>query len=280
MNLNYSLATATITCSPQSIQHATAIIDTGASDHYFTPSAPVVNIDPNAPKTTIRTSTGEARTSTGAAVLAIPGIPLLRACTGHIIPGFTTNLLSLGKLCEADCTAYIDKHKLEVNNKEGHKILHGAQEPTGRRLWRVDIAGPPAQHEPAPPTPVPSPTTTPAPEPKPPCTATKLHVQTLDLPNTPALIAYLHATAGYPVKQTWLDAIQRGAYASWPGLTYKLAARHCPNSDETLLGHMAQPRQHIHSTRTAPASTPTTAPPLQEIHHRYSHGPHQLHLHR
>jgi hypothetical protein len=61
MNLNYSLATAAITCSPLNTQHSTAIIDTGASDHYFTPNAPVVDIDSNAPKTTIRTATGEAR---------------------------------------------------------------------------------------------------------------------------------------------------------------------------------------------------------------------------
>jgi hypothetical protein len=104
-------------------------------------------------------------------------------------------------------------------------------------------------------------------------------VQNLDLPNMPALIAYLHAMAGYPVKQTWLDAITRGTYDSWPGLTYKLAARHCPSSDETLFGHMAKPRQHIRSIRAVPATarndtttanandTPTTqADPLITIH--------------
>ena len=70
----------------------------------------------------------------GAAALAIPGIPSRHARTGHIIPGFTNNLISLGKLCDADCTAYIDKNKLEVHNKDGHKILHGTREPTGPRL--------------------------------------------------------------------------------------------------------------------------------------------------
>jgi hypothetical protein len=86
--------------------------------------APVVEFDPNVPKTTIRTATGETRTSTGAAMLAIPGIPTRHARSGHIIPGFTNNLLSLGKLCDADCTAYIDKNKLEVHNKDGHKICN------------------------------------------------------------------------------------------------------------------------------------------------------------
>ena len=37
---------------------------------------------------------------------------------------------------------------------------------------------------------------------------------------------------------------------------YTLAARHCPDSDETLRGHMVQPRQHIRSTK--PTDTPTS----------------------
>ncbi len=74
-----------------------------------------------------------------------------------------------------------------------------------------------------------------------------------DLPTTPALVAYLHAAAGYPVK--WLSAIKCGHYRSWPGLTYHLAARYCLDADETHRGHMAQPRQHIRSTKTWPSIT-------------------------
>ena len=106
----------------------TAIADTGASDHYFTPRAPLLSINDRAPPTTIRTATGEIQTSTGAAVLAIPTIPTLLARSGHIMPGFTNNLLSLGKLCDADCTATIDKHQLEVHDKYGQKVLHGDRE--------------------------------------------------------------------------------------------------------------------------------------------------------
>ena len=78
---------------------------------------------------------------------------------------------------------------------------------------------------------------------------TNTHVRAYDLPNVPALVAYLHATAGFPVKSTWLEAVKRGAYTSWPGLTYELAARYCPDADKTIKGHMAQPRQHIRSTK-------------------------------
>ena len=47
------------------------------------------------------------------------------------MPGFTNNLLSLGKLCDADCYAVINKHALHVYNKAGTLVLRGDREPTG-----------------------------------------------------------------------------------------------------------------------------------------------------
>jgi|APFre7841882793_1041355.scaffolds.fasta_scaffold02758_3 hypothetical protein len=178
-------------------------------------------------------------------ILAIPTIPTLHARTGHIIPGFTNNLLRLGKLCDADCTAHLNKHNLVVQDHLGKTILHGKQEPTGACLWRVNIASPLPNPAPAPtPLPVLPPTQAPTPA-QTKANRLKAHTRAYDLPSVPALIAYLHGTAGYPVKSSWLAAIKRGAYTSWPGLTYMLAARYCPEADETLRGHMAQPWQHI-----------------------------------
>jgi hypothetical protein len=42
------------------------------------------------------------------------------------------------------------------------------------------------------------------------------------------------------VKQTWLDAIKAGNCDTFDGLTYTNAARYCPDSDETIMGHLAQ----------------------------------------
>ena len=66
------------------------------------PTAPVINIDQQAPRTTIRTATGQAIASTAAAELNIPTLSSA-ACTGHIMPTFTNNVLSLRKLCDSDC---------------------------------------------------------------------------------------------------------------------------------------------------------------------------------
>ena len=84
----YNLATAALNDSPppaththsQANQrtHATAIADTGASDHYFTSAAPLLHINPSAPRTTIRTATGESQLSTATAQLGIPSIPTQR----------------------------------------------------------------------------------------------------------------------------------------------------------------------------------------------------------
>ncbi len=49
------------------------------------------------------------------------------------------------------------------------------------------------------------------------------HKRAYDLPSTRALIEYLHATAGYPMKATWIDAIKACNYKSWPGLTLAAA---------------------------------------------------------
>ena len=115
---------------------------------------------------------------------------------------------------------------------------------------------PPDPQDPPPPPPddLPSmpPLPTPVAGPTPRQTANRLcaHAHSNDLPSISALVAYLLATAGFPIKSTWLLAIQRGAYYSWLGITPALVARYCPNSRETHLGHTAQPCQHIRSTTT------------------------------
>jgi hypothetical protein len=39
------------------------------------------------------------------------------------------------------------------------------------------------------------------------------------LPSILQTITYLHAAAGFPVKETWMDAIKAGNFITWPSLT-------------------------------------------------------------
>ena len=89
-------------------------------------------------------------------------------------------------------------------------------------------------------------------------------LQRIDLPSIPALVAFYHACLGFPVKDSWLEAIKAGNCNTFDGLTYSNVARYCPDSDETILGHLAQTRQNFCSSK--PAKPPPTArPPLEPL---------------
>jgi hypothetical protein len=73
--------------------------------------------------------------------------------------------------------------------------------------------------------------------------------RSLDLPSVGALVGFYHACLGFPVKQTWLDAIKAGNCDTFEGLTYSTAVKYCPDSDETIMGHLAQQRLNVRSTK-------------------------------
>jgi hypothetical protein len=86
----------------------------------------------------------------------------------------------------------------------------------------------------------------------------------LDLPSIGALVGFYHACLGFPVKQTWLDAIKAGNSDTFEGLTYSNAAKYCPDTDETIMDHLAQQRQNVRSTKakpTLPAPLAVLPPP-------------------
>ena len=96
--------------------------------------------------------------------------------------------------------------------------------------------------------------------PRPRAANTLTHRRAYDLPSTRALIEYLHATAGSPVRSTWLYAIKRGYFHSWPGLTYANASKDCPISTKTIKGHFTQTRKGLQPTKPKPTTVPP--PPL------------------
>jgi hypothetical protein len=73
--------------------------------------------------------------------------------------------------------------------------------------------------------------------------------RSLDLPSIGALVGFYHACLGFPVKQTWLDAIKAGNCDTFESLTYSNAAKYCPDADKTIMGHLAQQCQNVRSTK-------------------------------
>ena len=59
----------------------------------------------------------------------------------------------------------------------------------------------------------------------------------------------MHAVCGYPVKSTWVKAIQAGNYMGWPLLTEHNVRKYYPETSETPKGHMNQTRKNVRSTK-------------------------------
>ncbi len=70
-----------------------------------------------------------------------------------------------------------------------------------------------------------------------------------ELKSQPELVRYLHASAGFPTKPTWLKAIKNKQFASWPGLTAEAVRSHFPDSDETHKGHGRRTPSGLRSTK-------------------------------
>ncbi|KAL7502358.1 hypothetical protein ACHAXN_001427 [Cyclotella atomus] len=69
-----------------------------------------------------------------------------------------------------------------------------------------------------------------------------------DLPSTERVIRMLHAAAGFPAKATWIEAIKKGFYASWPMINARTANKYFPESEETQKGHMKQKCSGVRKT--------------------------------
>ena len=86
-----------------------------------------------------------------------------------------------------------------------------------------------------------------------------------NLPSVAALICYFHATAGYPVRSTWLKAISDGNYSSWPGLTLDNATKYCSSADATIMGNLVQKLHEVRSTKPKPPTTSSSEDPIPWI---------------
>ena len=277
-NFYYALSTESVSNPAQRPSSDTGIADSGASGFYFAPGAHVSNLNPRAPAIGVEVANGLPVRSIASATLAsVPSLPPT-ALQGHVMPSFPHTLVGLGPFADQDCKIVFTKTDVSVLDRHGHCILKGWREAEGARLWRFPLTAPPSVH--LPPLVLPSSSDAfddtnqecavsykvghklypayAARSPK-----TPFDPRSIDLPSVGALVGFYHACLGFPVKQTWLDAAKAGNFESFDGLTYSNIARYCPDADETILGHLAQQRQNVRSTRPraprAPSGLPTPA---------------------
>jgi hypothetical protein len=214
---------------------------------------------------------------------------------GHVMPSFTHTLIGLGPFANLGCKIVFTKTAVTVYHPDRHPILAGWRDLEGPCLWHFplqpnQLVAPAAPRVPrrSPPC---LPPASPARGPHPniqqatdnlgtACSVSYLHGMTkdlalaaraskipfdprsLNLPSIGTLIGFYHACLGFPVKQTWLDAIKAGNCDTFDSLTYSNAARYCPDADKTIMGHLAQQCQNVCSTKL---KLPATAPMLPSI---------------
>jgi hypothetical protein len=203
-------------------QTTMAIADTGASGHYIRPHDPHQSNGTTQNTITVGLPNGDTlQSSTNNCTLNLPQRPH-DARAAHIIPGLThSSLISIETPCDAaGCEATFNKTQVIVK-KDDTILITGPRDPrTG--LWKFPMANPNQQ------------------------TNTRLPI-TLECANVlqvhtgiKRMIKYLHAAAFSPVKSTWLAAITKGYYTSWPGLTTVAVQNHYPQTIATAKGHMDQ----------------------------------------
>jgi hypothetical protein len=229
-------------------RHQTGIADTGASSHYIRPADPHTKTGASRPAILVGLPNGDILQSTQAACqLNLSQLPE-QAREAHIIPGLThSSLISIGKLCDSGCKATFDAKQVVITRNDKELISGPRDNQTG--LWRIPLIN----HTPT--------NTVPTP----------MHMECNNAYQThkiPELIQFLHAAAFSPVTSTWIAAIQRGFFQSWPGLTAAAVKKHLPASEATAKGHLDQIRKNIRSTKhdspePEPEQEPNNAPTHQ-----------------
>jgi hypothetical protein len=68
------------------------------------------------------------------------------------------------------------------------------------------------------------------------------------LPSIEQTVQYLHAAVGHPTEDTWLKAIRKRNYNSWPLIDTKKVRKYFPESEETQFGDMRGQRQGVRLT--------------------------------
>ena len=165
----------------------------------------------------------------------------------HTFPGLTyRSLISVGQLCDAGYRVIFDEDKVEAISKTNTVDMVGTRDrPTGLYLTPMN----PEDNV----------------QPSTPPTQTHTINNVYAMRTKVDLAKYLHQASWIPVPTTWIEAITKGFFVTFPGLTPELVRKHLPKSPATTKGHQKLIRQHTRSTK-APSSEATvmTAPTQQQ----------------
>ncbi len=150
-NNYYSALAPPSSCNPTHLpSYHTGIADSGASSFYFWSSAPVANLNQEAPTVCVRVANGLPERLVASATLAlVPSLPPA-AMKGHIMPSFLHTLIGLGPFVDLGYTITFTKTGVLVVDPDGRCVLKGWRATNGPRLWHFPLTA----AKPSPPAPV------------------------------------------------------------------------------------------------------------------------------
>lgn len=224
------------------------IADTGASAHFVPSSTNAVTTSTRC--VTVGLPNGATIQSHQTTPLDIASVPIA-AATAHVMPELTRGLVSIGQLCDADCTAAFTKELCTVRHHD-NVILSGPRDHSSG-LWTLPSITAKAHCRPA--ESMLCATTAPR---------TLYAFNAFEHKTKQDLATYLHRCCFCPAPSTWITAIAAGYFTTWPGLTVDLVIKHLPKSDASIKGHLRQQYQNIRSTKPPP--TPSATEPTHLVY--------------
>lgn len=172
--------------------------------------------------------------SSHTALLQNKDLPL-KAREAHIFPGLENRaLLSIGTFCDNGCIAQFDETKAIITEQQSNKIIMQGGRDQITTLYMIEFEQNSEMTEPQIPD--------------------KLFANNVyECISKQDLAVYYHQTCWSPSPSTWIAAIQKGFFATWPGLTADLVRKYLPKSEYTTKVHMKQRFKNIRSTKTSPS---------------------------
>ena len=118
-------------------------------------------------------------------------------------------LISLGKLCDDDRVAILDKNEIDI--LKGKRLILKGNGNNKDGLWDIPISITVRHHA--------------------------IAIITKEKTNT-ELIQYLHGSCFSPTPRNFLKTIKNGNFLTWPGLNNQQLLKNPPPSIATALGHL------------------------------------------
>jgi hypothetical protein len=203
------------------------ILDTGCTTHLCTPDTPLINKHITTEPITITIPDGNTMTSTHEGHLDIPALPPAATLT-HVVPELSTHsLISIGQLCDAGCTAIVNRNTIDIEY-EGNVVMSGDRS-EATTLWHLNYTPQSIN-------------------------GTSLlpyyaHA-TIGTNTTKNIIEFFHAAMFSPTNSTLYKALQLNYITNIPGVTTAAFKKYAPFSAATIKGHLDQTRKNIRSTKT------------------------------